>query len=497
MIRPLCLALLLSGTALPALANDGVLDVVAPFELKGPDPLQSGNIFLKMDVVETLVDTDAQGRLLPGLATGWQASPDGLTWRFDLRGGVVFHDGTPMDGAAVAAALRRSMENGGLLARAPIAAIRAAGDSAVEVELDAPFAMLPAMLAEYRSAIVAPSSIAADGGITALIGTGAYRVTELAPPTKLAVEAFDGYWGTAPAIGRAVYSAASRSETRALMAESGDADVTINLDPASVSRLKATEGLTVLSVAIPRVLMLKVNGERYDAEMRRALSLAIDRNGIAKAVLRYPEGATQMFPPGMAGWHDEALEPLRYDPAAARAALEAQGWTPGPDGILQKDGETLEIEILTYPDRPELPLVAAVLEQAFAAIGARATINSTNFTEIPTRHNDGTLNTALFARNFALLPDPVGTLLQDYAPGGDWGAMGWSNTAFTAGVKAMAQGTAPDGTQASLVATLQAELPVIPIAWYQQTMAISDGVKGVVVDPFERTLGLKSVEWAE
>ena len=101
----------------------------------------------------------------------------------------------------------------------------------------------------------------------------------------------------------------------------------------------------------------------------------------------------------------------------------------------------MEIELLTYPDRPELPLVAAVLEQQFAAVGAKPVINSTNFSEIPAKHNDGTLSTALFARNFALVPDPVGTLLQDYAPGGDWGAMGWRNDEFTAKVKAMAAGS--------------------------------------------------------
>jgi peptide/nickel transport system substrate-binding protein len=87
-------------------------------------------------------------------------------------------------------------------------------------------------------------------------------------------------------------------------------------------------------------------------------------------------------------------------------------------------------------------------------------------------------------------------LLQDYAPGGDWGAMGWSNAAFTDGVKAMAAGTAPEGTRDELVATLQAELPVVPIAWYQLTMAVSDTVEGVIVDPFERTLGLSSVSWS-
>ncbi|MFS4581474.1 ABC transporter substrate-binding protein [Phaeobacter sp. C3_T13_0] len=497
MTRPFALATLMACTAIPAFANDGVLDVVSPFEIASPDPVISGHIYQRMDVTETLVDADSNGKLLPGLATEWSASENGLVWTLTLREGVTFHDGAALDGAAVAKSLGRSRDNGGLLSKAPISEIRPSGDLSVEIEMTEPFAMLPAMLAEYRSAIIAPSTIAEDGAVTGLIGTGPYRVKDLSPPSKMIVEGFDNYWGASAAIPNAVYHGVSRSETRALMAESGDADITLYFDPASATRLSTAEGVELISAAIPRVLMLKINGETYDAPTRRALSLAIDRAGIAKAILRFPEGATQMFPPGMSDWHDASLTPLAYDPGAAKTALAEAGWAPGTDGVLQKDGQRMDIELLTFPDRPELPLVAAVLEQQFAAIGADAVINSTSFSEIPAKHSDGTLSTALFARNFALVPDPVGTLLQDYAPGGDWGAMGWHNDAFTAGVKALAAGTAPEGTRAELISTLHAELPVLPIAWYQLTMAVSDAVTGVTVDPFERTLGLSSVKWAE
>ena len=61
----------------------------------------------------------------------------------------------------------------------------------------------------------------------------------------------------------------------------------------------------------------------------------------------------------------------------------------------------------------------------------------------------------------------------------------------------MAAGTAPEGTREALVATLHEEMPVLPIAWYELNMAVSDDVSGVVVDPFERTLGLASVTWVD
>ncbi|MDD1781171.1 ABC transporter substrate-binding protein [Enterovibrio sp. ZSDZ35] len=495
MIRTLSFALIAGVTALSVHAEDGVLDVVAPFELKGKDPITSGGILLKMDVTETLVDAEADGRLIPGLADAWEVSEDGLTWTFKLRDNVLFHDGQPMNGDAVAQSLDWSRNNGGLLAKTPIKNISGQGNT-VTITLSEPFAMLPAMLVEYRSAIISPSSIK-DGNVVEVVGTGPYKVAEFSPPIKMTVEAFEDYWGKSAVIDKAAYHGISRAETRALMAESGDADVTLSLDPASFNRLQNTNNLDVVSTAIPRVLMLKVNGEIFDQATRKALSKAIDRAGIAKAVLRYETGATQMFPKSMAAWHNDALAPLAYNPEEAKADLAKAGWNVNADGILEKDGKAMEIEILTYPDRPELPLVAAVLEQQFAEVGAVPVINSTSYTEIPAKHNNGTLSTALFARNFALVPNPVGTLLQDYAPGGDWGAMGWRNDDFTQKVKAMAAGGAPNGTREHLVATLHDELPVLPIAWYQLNMAVTDKVSGVVVDPFERTIGLSEITWVK
>ena len=61
------------------------LKVVGQFELHSLDPSTSGGFFTRLQVAETLVDADPQGALQPGLATGWDASPDGLTWRFTLR----------------------------------------------------------------------------------------------------------------------------------------------------------------------------------------------------------------------------------------------------------------------------------------------------------------------------------------------------------------------------------------------------------------------------
>lgn len=483
----------------PAAQADDTLDVVAQFEIQSPEPSTSGYIFSRMGVSETLTNADPDGQLTPGLATNWTVSEEGLTWSFALREGVRFHDGSDLTPEAVADALNIARAKPGPLANTPVVAVEP-GDGAVILTLSEPFAALPAYLAHYSAQILAPAAYDSGGVGVAVIGTGPYRIADLAPPLSLKAEAFADYWGPAPHVPNVSYSAVSRVESRALMAESGDADFVFGLDPASVARLGMSDAATVHSVAIPRTLLLKVNaGHPFlsEPEARRALSLAIDREGIAKAVLRYPEGATQLFPPSVGEWHDASLAPLAHDPEAAKALLTGLGWEEGNDGILIRDGARFALTLTTYPDRPELPLVAAVLEQQFRAVGVELAIDTTNSSEITSRHADGSLDLGLIARNFALIPNPIGTVLSDYAPTGDWGAMGWQNDEIVELARAVGRGDAGDTERARIAEILQTDLPVIPIAWYRQTLAVARGVEGTIVDPWERTFGLQKLKLSQ
>ncbi|WP_084268561.1 ABC transporter substrate-binding protein [Allorhizobium undicola] len=499
----LFLTLAASGAIAPARAEpDRIVDIAAPFEITGLDPAKSGEIFLRMNIVETLVDVDGQGKAIPGLARDWQVSPDGLVWRFRLRDNVRFHDATTMTAKSVASALTIARTKPGLLARAPIATITAEGDALVVITLTRPFTPLAAFLAEARAQILAPASYEGNE-VTAIIGTGPFRLTKIEAPQSLSVTRFGDYWGEEPAIENARYLSVGRAETRALMAESGDADYVFNLDPASRTRLGKSAAVKLLSVPIPRSLLLKVNAGNpllADLRARQALSLAIDREGLAAAILRYPAAATQLFPPSLGGWHEADLPPLASDPQKARALLAELGWKPGDDGILQKDGKRFSLMLTTYPDRPELPLTAAVLQEQFREIGVELTIDSTNSSEIPVRHQDGTLALALMARNFALAPDPLATMLGDYGPkGGDWGSMNWSNTSFDAALDGLSRSSDAQEAQAlrqKVVSIIQQELPVIPVAWYQQSVAVSNRLENAQIDPYERSFGLKSMRWA-
>src|SRR6056297_3160574 len=103
-----------SATPVQAQSRSDVV-VAAPWHVSGIDPASDGYTFQRMQVAETLVEADADGRLRPGLASAWQASGDGLVWRFTLREGVRFHDGTPLDAGVAAAALSRASQRPGIL----------------------------------------------------------------------------------------------------------------------------------------------------------------------------------------------------------------------------------------------------------------------------------------------------------------------------------------------------------------------------------------------
>lgn len=497
-------AALAAAPARPAQPAHAPLQIVGPWEIGGLAPAISGYVFTRMQIAETLMDARDDGTPLPGLAESWHVSADGLSWRFALRPAARFHDGTPVDAEAAVRGLRAARVAPALLSVAPIAAIEAEGTRTVVLRLSAPYGGLPALLAHSSTLILAPASYGPDGGVRAIIGSGPYRVVTLTPPQQLEAAAFDGYDGPRPAIERVRYLAAGRSETRALMAESGQADLAYGLDPASLARLRGRRRVGVETVTLPRTVILKVNAglpALADWRVRRALSLAIDRAGIAQALLRDPEmAATQLFPPTLQGWHDPALAPLAHDPAAAAKLLAEAGWQRAADGLRDARGQPLRLALRTFPDRPELPIIASALQEQWRQAGIAVRVDVGNSGDIPLGHRDGSLQLGLAARNYATVPDPTGTLIQDFGPaGGDWGAMGWKNDTLLQALAELSRGT-PAGQRlaalrAQVAAILQAELPVIPVTWYRQQVAASRRVTGVSLDPLERSYRLTLMGW--
>ncbi|WP_411036045.1 hypothetical protein [Shinella sp. BYT-45] len=107
----------------------------------------------------------------------------------------------------------------------------------------------------------------------------------------------------------------------------------------------------------------------------------------------------------------------------------------------------------------------------------------------------------LVSRLYSIVPDPVGTLLTDYAPGGsDWGATGWENAQMQDIIAKLAVTSDPGeraGLQRRSVEILQAELPGIPVTWSELAIVSNKRIAGVEVDPLEVNYGVAAIRWAE
>lgn len=483
--------------------STATLRIAGPFEVHSLEPAQDGEIFTRLQVTETLVTSDIEGQLAPGLATAWTASPDHTEWRFDLVEDATFHDGTPLTPDAVAAAVEKAAEvEASPLAEVPIENIQAEATSVV-FDLSRPYLTLPAVLTHYSAAILAPASYDEGGQVTEVIGTGPYEVEDVELPASIRTTRSEEWRGEAPEVENVSFQAVGRAESRALMAVSDQADVVFGLEPAGRERVEGADGVRMESSLQPRTILLKVNADHPilgDVRVRRALSLALDREAMADAVLREKElAATQLLPPSLAAWHPD-LEPLTQDRTEARAELAAAGWTTGDGDLLQRDGKPLKLTLLTYPDRPELPALATAIQAALAEIGVGLEVEVTNSSEIPAGQADGSLELALIAKHFALVSDPLVDVATVFAPeGNDWGVMNWRDPAVESAIDDLLAG-APEAEavqhRETIVRTAQEELPLIPVAWYRMNAAVSDRVDGFVMDPLETSWRITDLRWA-
>ncbi|MFI8696530.1 ABC transporter substrate-binding protein [Dietzia maris] len=392
----LAVALAASGCAMPSAAGDGgdgggsgggdrvvladsapmdEFNPVAGYGSAGVSPLYEGLLRPAAADDETLPD------LVPALAVADPVvSDDGLTWTVRLREGVRFHDGTALDSGDVAATYRAVADpvSGSPIASdyTSIARVGTPDPLTVEFGLDAPDPGMPArlLLGIAPSELLAPGPAAESPLNTAPVGTGPYRLQRLSPGEAVLVGDPDHRDG-APDVDTLVLRSVPDENARAQMIVTGEVDGTV-LPPALAAGLADRDGLELVSVNSAdwrAVALPTAHPFTGDPAVRRALSLAVDRESLVEHVLAghgrpatspitdaYPE----FEPVGVAGEQPDA------DPAARRADARGQlaeaGWRPGPDGVLVRGGSADRAEfVLAYPvaDSLRRELASAVADQ--------------------------------------------------------------------------------------------------------------------------------------
>lgn len=292
-----------------------------PFSMDPCDSNHSANGPLLLgNITESLVDIDiTTGELGPGLATEWtQTSP--TTWRFTLRPGVTFHDGSALTGESVAAWINRINDPAancylrGAIIDDNLQTATAVDATTVDIQLAEPDPILPRRLAFVSIGVVPPDP--ATKAATP-IGTGPYAFVSYSPGSDLEVQRFDGYWGDAPPYPSVVYSFREESSVRAAMASTGEADIAMAIGPQDANM----PGAVTYTVAETVYYRLDVTlAPLNDVRVRTAIGHAIDRKTLIDNVLGGKgTPANEIFLPSVVGYPQDVT--WDYDPELARRLI--------------------------------------------------------------------------------------------------------------------------------------------------------------------------------
>jgi peptide/nickel transport system substrate-binding protein len=472
--------------------TNNTLTISGPFEFHGTDMAKDGHIYSRLGVTQSLTQLKTTGEVVPLLAERWSVDENGTRWQFEIRQGVKFHDGQSLSAKDVAASLLRAKTMPGVFAKVPVKAINAQGQN-LEIVLETPYLPLLNTLAHFSLGVLSADSFDSEGNIVHFNATGPYQVVELVAPHKVSLTRFNDYWGNKASIEKVEYLAGHRSESRALQVQSGQTDIAYTIDAISKQNLENTDNVAVQSVNLPRTVLLKVNNHHpylSDPKARQAISLAINREGIASNVLYAPGSeAYQLFSSSQNEWHVDQHKPKR-NLELSRQLLTELGWRKGDNGILQREGKPFKLTLVTYSDRPELPMIATALQNQLLDIGVQIEVSIDNSSVIPAGHHDNTLELALIARNFGMTGSPLPVLYKDFTnkKGSDWGHMNWHSEQLQNDLTKLVSVSDPAQqhqlTQ-SIATVLAQELPVIPIVYSSQHVAYNKSLTGLVVDPFE------------
>jgi ABC-type transport system substrate-binding protein len=292
---------------------------------------------------DNLAEFDPEGRLVPGLASSWWPSADGRTWSFRLRSGVRFHDGRPVNVAAIKASFLRALAMGKRGGRvwpllpidgasavidsgaAALRGLAVINDSTIAFTLTQPLNIFPKLLAMPVAAIV-PTPVPEDFG-EAPVGSGPWKFVSWSHDDLLVFARNDNWWGGAPAADTLRVRIIPEVFTEAAEYESGRLSV-VEIPGGETERWQATHAAELQHRTAIRAWYVAINTRRgalSDVRVRQALNHAVNIPAIlARVMHNRGVAAAGSIPPGLDGY-DSTRARYSYDPALARQLLAAAG----------------------------------------------------------------------------------------------------------------------------------------------------------------------------
>ena len=472
------------ATAIPK-AEETILRVGTPFLSRSPATPRGGFGAIRFGIGETLFKLSKDElKAEPWLATGAQRQDDN-TWEISIRQGVKFHNGVVMDAAAVKGSLERAItESGSAKALLDIAKMEVKDSLTLIIVTNEPSPILPGLLSGTTTTVVDAVAAAAmgDAFLEKPVMTGPFKVEKFQLDKELVVVRHGEYWGPSPQLDRVKFIILSDGNSRLLALQSGDIDIADYIPSESVTVVKSAPGLEVRSAAPVSLEFMYINHRRehlQDAKVRLAIALAINREALVEAVLQgRATPAIGTFPPAVL--QCDQLRGHTLDIAKAKQLLAEAGYqdTDG-NGILEKDGQILTLDLLTYPQRPELTPMAETIQASLKTVGIKVNIRVTE--GIDGALEQGDWDGGMYFNNMTVTGDPYRSLLQFFTTGGSANFGGYSSPQVDELTRQVGQATdrqAREQLACTASQTIIDEVAVVPLLYPNFNYGISNEVVG-------------------
>ncbi len=347
------------------------------------DPALMASFFevsVQYNLHETLVHVTPDLKIEPGLAS--VETPDPLTYRFTLKPNLTFHDGTPIDAAAVKANFDRMLDPATGSPRrselTPIDVVEVTGPLTFTIKLKSPYAPLLQVLANRAGMMVSPAAVKALGAdfATKAVGAGPYKVVSWTKNSELVLERFPGYWRGPAAIERIVFRPIADETVRLTNLRSGTVQLVDQVPAQAVSALSREANITMKQANSLGFNAFSFNNTRppFDnLKVRQAFTTAIDKQAVQRAVFFGTGSVAHGGIPASIAWaHDANFAPYRPNLEAAKKLLaEAGVTTPVPVTI-------------TVTNSPAQVRTAEVLQAQANAAGFKVEVKQIDATSLIT-----------------------------------------------------------------------------------------------------------------
>lgn len=463
------------------------------------------------NVCESLLRLNPDYTLSPGLAESYeQTSP--TTWVYTLRDGVTFHDGTPLTAADAVASMSRHLDpavgSSWYSVYQNVASIEQTGDLEVTVTTTIPDSQFNQGMGGSAGVIESAATLAekgADyGNSSGLVNcTGPFELTAWKSGESVTLTRYDDYWDEelAAKSGEVEFVFMGDSTARVNALKSGDVDGGWMLPVDGIAQLRETSGDVYfgLSTAVSSLIVSNLQGPLGDVRVRKALLMALDREGILEAAAKgYGEVTNALTTESVWGASSDAtrddafggLEDYPYDVEAAKALVEEAGAT----------GE--KIVIKTAPIGNDFAVISQATVAAAQSIGLEAEIETVTPSAYTALFSDPTAREGVdlfYTVWYLSSPDPL-EMYGVLRTGEFSNYGGWSNPEYDAIANEAVGISDPDERgqkSAELQKIANEELPWLPLFTGPTSLYFGERITGVAPSinylyyPWAATIGAR------